>query len=63
MADVFRVAVLPIWVLFALSGTQTIDSSHISSRIPPNMDYPFALPRSRRPKPTSSKKVGSFSFG
>jgi len=31
----------------------TIDSFRIGSRIAPNMDYPFALPRSRRPKPTS----------
>lgn len=32
---------------------KTIDSFHIGSRIAPNMVYPFAFPRTRRPKPTS----------
>jgi hypothetical protein len=35
---------------------KTIDSFHFSGRISPNMYYRFALPRSRRPKPTSHRE-------
>jgi hypothetical protein len=35
---------------------ETIDSFHISSRIAPNMYSSFALPRTRRPKPTSHRE-------
>jgi hypothetical protein len=51
-----RVNVLPKWVLFATKLFKIIDTSHFSGRIPPNMDYPFALPRSRRPKPASRRE-------
>jgi hypothetical protein len=47
---------LPKWVVFALNWFKIIDTFHFSSRIPPNMDYPFALPRSRRPKPASHRE-------
>ncbi len=40
-----------------------IDTFYKSSKIQPNMLRPFALPRSRRPQPTSLEKVGSLSFG
>lgn len=33
-----------------------IDTFYFSGRIPPNMVYRFALPRSRRPKPTSHRE-------
>jgi hypothetical protein len=55
--------VLPKWVLFAIGGLKIIDTSHFSSKIPPNMYSLFVLPRTRRPKPTSQEKVGSFLFG
>ena len=54
---------VPKWVVFQNWSFKIIDSFCISSRIPPNMYYPFALPRTRRPKPTSFEKVGSFLFG
>jgi hypothetical protein len=55
--------VLPKWVLFQIRQLRIIDSFYISSRIAPNMCTAFALPRTRRPKPTSLQKVGSFLFG
>jgi hypothetical protein len=41
---------------------KTIDSFHISSRIAPNMFIAIALPRTRRPKPTSLRRLGVFCF-
>jgi hypothetical protein len=40
----------------AIGLLKTIDSFHFSGRISPNMHYLFALPRSRRPKPTSHRE-------
>lgn len=51
---------LPKWVLLQNRWFKIIDSFHISSRIPPNMFTAIALPRTRRPKPTSFEKVGYF---
>ncbi len=39
-----------------MSLFKNIDTFHFSGRIPPNMYYPFALPRTRRPKPTSHRE-------
>jgi hypothetical protein len=48
---------------FVMNFSKIIDTSRFSGRIPPNMSYPFALPRSRRPKPLLPEKAGSFLFG
>jgi len=63
MAALLWLSVLPKWVLFHIQPFRIIDSFDIDSRIATNMDYPFALPRTRRPKPASLEKVGSFLFG
>jgi len=39
-----------------MSLFKNIDTIHFSGRIPPNMSYQFALPRTRRPKPTSPRE-------
>ena len=41
---------------FTVSLVKIIDTSGFSGRIPPNMCYPIALPRSRRPKPASCRE-------
>jgi hypothetical protein len=45
---------------------ETIDSFRFSIRIPPNMYSTlftvFALPRTRRPEPTSLRRLGVFCF-
>ena len=38
----------------------SIDIFFMGGRIPPNMHSLFALPRSRRPKPTSLRRLGAF---
>ena len=63
ISTVVWLSVLPKWVLLQKRRFKIIDAFHIGSRIAPNMDYPFALPRTRRPKPASFEKVGSFLFG
>jgi hypothetical protein len=57
-----KMFLLPIWVILKIDLIKTIDSFPIGSRIAPNMFNLFALPRSRRPRPTSFPKVGSFLF-
>lgn len=52
--------VLPIWVVFQVELTQTIDSIYVGSRIAPSMYPKLALLRIRRPKPTYIEKAGLF---
>lgn len=57
---------VPKWVVFADSFFKTIDSFHIGSRIAPimysSLITALATPRTRRPKPTSLRRLGVFCF-